>query len=95
MGTNEAIDFGAPRDMVGEEDHVELVAKHGDQPIRCRISREALEELASMADATATERLRVAQAHFDDLTDKWGYLISVGRFEPDGSVLLRTNDVRT
>jgi hypothetical protein len=61
------------------------------QRVLCRVSWEAITD--HLGDPlTESECLGAVQAHFDEITDKVGHKIATGRFEPDGSVLLRTGD---
>ncbi len=60
-----------------------------NKEIECRVTRECIEDHCgnpSGPDACFT----AAKEHFDPITDQVGYYIGLGRFEPDGSILLRT-----
>ncbi|MCH7905662.1 MAG: DUF1488 family protein [Armatimonadetes bacterium] len=64
-----------------------------NREIECRVTRECIADHCgnpSGPDACFT----AAKEHFDAITDQVGYYIGLGRFEPDGSILLRTNDWR-
>ena len=61
-------------------------------PIDCRVTLEALEEYAG--SAKVEDGLSAAQDYLIKLEDDIAVLVAVGRFEADGSVLLRASDVR-
>ena len=64
-----------------------------NRKIKCRVTRECIADHCgnpSGSDACFT----AAKEHFDVITDQVGRYIGLGRFEPDGSILLRTNDWR-
>ena len=62
-----------------------------DKPVKCRVSQECIED--NMGDPRTPEAcLDAAKAHFDAITDKVGFLIAAGRFEEDGSIVLRSAD---
>lgn len=88
------IEFGNPQDMVCESEAVRLMAHVEGKSILCRVSREALEDLDGVASYSPEELLTAAQQHFDKLTDAWGQKIAAGRFEPDGGVLLRSDNFK-
>ncbi len=63
------------------------------KPIRCRVTRECVADHCGNPngeDACFT----AAKEHFDAITDQFYHYIGFGRFESDGSVLLRTADWR-
>ena len=64
----------------------------GKQRIDCRVSMEAIEDVYGTPPNEA-RCLDAAQAHFDQLTDKFGNLIAIGRYEPDGTILVRKSDL--
>jgi hypothetical protein len=59
--------------------------------VMCRISREAIEDRYSNPP-TPSACLEAAREHFDDIAIKFSDLLAQGRFEKDGSVLLRSTD---
>ena len=65
-----------------------------NREIECRVTREYIEDHCgnpSDPDACFT----AAKEDFDAITDQVGPYIRAGRFEPDGSILLRTADWRS
>ncbi len=76
-----------------EEARFTVLDDDRNREIECRVTRECIEDHCgnpSGPDACFT----AAKEHFDAITDQVGYYIGLGRFEPDGSILLRTNDWR-
>ena len=64
-----------------------------NKKIQCRVTRECIEDHCgnpSDPDACFT----AAKKHFDAITDQVGGYITFSRFEPDGSILLRSRDWR-
>ena len=59
--------------------------------VMCRISREAIKDQYG-DPPTPTACMRVARKHFDDIAKMFNDLLARGRFEDDGSVLLRSSD---
>jgi len=57
----------------------------------CRISREAIENRYGHAP-TPTAHLQAARQHVDEIAERFDELLAQGRFEDDGSVLLRSSD---
>jgi len=88
------IKYGTSDDMYWRSDYMEarLVVTRGEQKITCRISREALSDHYG-APKTEEECFDVSRMHFDNITDIWGHMIAIGQFEPDGSVLIKTENL--
>ena len=87
------IDYGDNKDWswVGGLEEIHFTVREDGKNILCRVSREFLEDhCGNPSDPVAC--LDAAKGLFDPITDKIGRLISGRRFEPDGSVLLRTSD---
>lgn len=87
------IDFGSAEHLrynSGYEE-VRFTVFDENRRILCRVTREALEDNWSPANSN-DDPLDIAKNQFDALTDKIGELIALGRFEDDGSILLRTID---
>ena len=61
------------------------------QPVDCRISHECISDHLGDQGAGAVS-LAVAKEHFESITDIVSALIARGRYEPDGSILIRTED---
>ena len=59
--------------------------------VMCRISRKAIEDRYG-GPPTPTACVTVARQHINDISDRFGDLLTRGRYENDGSVLLRPND---
>jgi hypothetical protein len=57
----------------------------------CRISRKAIEDRYANP-RTPSACVQAAIKHFDDIVDRLSDLLAQGRFEDDGSVLLRSTD---
>jgi hypothetical protein len=57
----------------------------------CRISREAIEDRYGNPQ-TPSACVQAAKKHFNDIADRFSDLLGQGRFEDDGSVLLRSTD---
>ena len=87
------IDFGHARDMrwVGEAKEVQFSVEVGRREIFCRVSREAISN--HFGDGPWTEYLDAAKKSYDSITDRLARKILLRQFEPDGSVLLRTEDL--
>ncbi len=65
-----------------------------NREIECRVTRECIED--HFGNPSGPEAcLAAAKKEYDPITDKVGHYIGVGRFEPDGSILLRTDDWRS
>ena len=70
---------------------VEFTVDDEDRTIVCRVSRECIED--NFGNPSGPEEcLDAAKVRFDPITDLAGALIRAGRFEPDGSILIRTLD---
>ncbi len=70
---------------------VEFTVHDEGRPIVCRVSRECIED--NFGNPSSPEEcLDAAKDRFDAITDLAGALISAGRFEPGGSILIRTLD---
>ena len=84
------IDFGNARNMrwVSEVQFTVSVAR---RDFICRVSQEAIED--HYDGATGEGCLEAAKENFDDITRRAGRKILLRQFEPDGSVLLRTEDL--
>ena len=86
-GTNETWMWHVPKKEVRFE-----VSLDGT-PILCRVTRECIADHCGNPigeDACFT----AAKEHFEAVTDQVGFYITRERFEPNGSVLLRTADWR-
>ena len=59
--------------------------------VMCRISREAIED-RYLHPKTPGACVEAAREHFADIAARLGELLAQGRFEKDGSVLLRSTD---
>ena len=87
------IEFYSAQNMYWDSTHEETrlkVLKDGNS-ILCRISREAIEDHYD-SPQSAEACLDAAKQYFEEITDEFGRLIAAGRFEEDGSVLLRSRD---
>ncbi len=84
------IDFGNARNMrlVSEVQFTVSVAR---REFICRVSQNAIED--HYGSATGEGYLEAAREHFDDIAGRAGRKILLRQFEPDGSVLLRTEDL--
>ena len=89
------IDFGRARDMrwVGEVNEVQFSANVGKRDILCRVSRAAITYRLDEAPRSAEVCLEAAKKSYDSITDRLARKILLRQFEPDGSVLLRTEDL--
>ncbi len=61
--------------------------------IPCRVTRECIEDHCG-DPKSADYCFTAAKEHFDAITDQVGFYVTAGRFEPDGSVLVRSQDWR-
>jgi hypothetical protein len=59
--------------------------------VMCRISREAIEDRYGNPQSPSA-CVQAAKKHFNDIADRFSDLLAQGRFEDDGSVLLRSTD---
>lgn len=85
------VEYGSASQMrwVGSHEEIQHKIVVDGREVLCRATREYLEDrYGSLKDHSAC--LDAAQLHFDEITDAWGLLLVAGRFEPDGSILLRT-----
>ncbi len=76
-----------------EEARFTALVDDGNREIQCRVTRECIADHCgnpSGPEACFT----AAKKAFDPITDQVMHYIGVGRFEPDGSILLRTDDWR-
>ncbi|MCH8113683.1 MAG: DUF1488 family protein [Proteobacteria bacterium] len=89
------IDFGRARNMrwVGEAKEVQFSVEVGNRDILCRVSQEANGNHLGEDPRSAEEYLDAAKESFDSITNRVGRKILLRQFEPDGSVLLRTEDL--
>ena len=87
------IDFGHAGDMrwVGEAKEVQFSVEVGNREILCRVSQEAIGNHFGEGPRSAEEYLDAAKESFG--TDRLARKILLRQFEPDGSVLLRTEDL--
>ncbi len=77
----------------GGREVVEFTVHDEGRPITCRVSRECIEDnFGNPGDSGAC--LDEAKARFDAITDLIGHFIAMGRFEADGSILVRSQDWR-
>lgn len=89
------IDFGHAGDMrwVGEAKEVQFSVEVGNRDILCRVSQEAIGNHFGEGPRSAEEYLDAAKESFGSITDRLARKILLRQFEPDGSVLLRTEDL--
>ena len=94
------IDFGHAGDMrwVGEAKEVQFSVQFSVEVgrreiILCRVSQEAISNHFGEDLRTAEDCLDAAKESFDGIADRLGRNILLRQFEPDGSVLLRTEDL--
>ncbi len=78
---------------VGEAKEVQFSVEVGRREILCRVSREAISNHFGEDLRTAEDCLDAAKESFDGITDRLGRKILLRQFEPDGSVLLRNEDL--
>ena len=75
----------------GSREVIEFTVLDEARPILCHLSRECIED--NFGNPSGPEEcMDAAKDRFDAITDLAGALISAGRFEPDGSILIRTLD---
>ena len=87
------IDFGTNETWVwnGTFEEVHFWVYDGGRRVMCRVSQECIED--NLGNPGSPEScLDAAKAHFDTITDKVMLLIAAGRFERDGSILIRNTD---
>ena len=70
---------------------VQFIILDDGQPITCRVSQKCLEDNCSCPPVAAS-LLGTAKDNFKHITDRVSRLIRLGRFEPDGMILLRSSD---
>ncbi len=63
----------------------------GGSPVTCRVSRECLEDHCGDPKSPG-EFLDAAKKNTEAITDVVQLLIQSGRYEPDGSILVRSTD---
>ncbi len=88
-----AFDFGSAEywRWDGSRDCVYFFVRQGAGPIPCRLSLECIEDnMGNPLGAAAT--LAAAKDHFDQANQIVGQLIEDKRFEPDGSIMIRSED---
>ncbi len=76
---------------VGELDAAEFTITVDGIPVICRVSRECLEDHCGVPK-TAGEFFDAAKGNFQAITDRLPDLIAGSRYEPEGSILVRTTD---
>ncbi len=73
----------------GSREVVEFTVLDEARPILCHLSRECIED--NFGNPKGSDAcLDAAKERFDPITDLVGAMIRIGRFEPDGSILIRT-----
>jgi len=88
------VKLGNRYSLVNEVDNVRLDVIDGEELIQCRVSQEALAEMARQYQLeTNGNALNIAQECFDCLTWLWMKKIRLGTREEDGSILLRSRDI--
>ena len=93
------LDFGSNEDWLWDRDRGRAVVQfnvtdhESGQQFLCRISAECITEHCGNPTTDAA-RLDAAKAHFDQITDIARHLHTIGRFEPDGTILVRSSDWR-
>ncbi len=91
------INYGSAKDWQwdGGREVVQFTAYRNGEPIICRVSKECIVDNCGNPD-TPEAILDAAKQHFDQITDKIGHLIGLGRFfeevQPRKIVLLKTAD---
>ncbi len=78
---------------VGEAKEVQISVEGGRREILCRVSQEAISNHLGEDLRTAEDCLDAAKGSFDSITDRLARKILLRQFEPDGSVLLGTEDL--
>ena len=95
-GTAMTIDCGSAENWRSNFDRMTVDFKVLDdgKPITCRVTRECIND--NFGDPqTDDDRLDAAKARFDQITDIAMMLIRAGRFEEDGSIIIRGRDWRS
>ena len=75
----------------GVREVVEFTVHDEGRPIVCRVSYECIRDNFGTPDGPGA-CLDTAKLHSEEIEDCIGDLILRGRFEPDGSILIRTLD---
>jgi hypothetical protein len=70
---------------------VRFCAWQNSEVVMCRISRKAIEDLYGDAPSPRAY-VQVTRQHVYDICNRFGGLLTQGRYENDGSVLLRPTD---
>ena len=70
---------------------VEFTVEADGNSILCRVSKECIADHCG-DPAAIGDFLGAAKRHFDEITDKVAHFITIGRFESDGSILLKSAD---
>ena len=78
---------------VGEANKVQFSVEVGRRAILCRVSQKAISNHFGEDLRTAEDCLDAAKESFDSITDRLGRKILLRHLEPDGSVLLRNEDL--
>ena len=87
------IDYQSAKDWrwVIDAEEVQFTAVYGGLEILCRVTRDCIEDHCGNP-ATSDACFTAAKEHFGIITDQIGIRIAAGQFQPDGSVLLRSQD---
>ena len=89
FGTNEDWLWDGSRDVF----QFNVTIHETGQQIICRVTEECITD--HCGNPTTDEAcLDAAKEHFNQVTDLVGHLIAIGRFEPDGTILVRSSDWR-
>jgi hypothetical protein len=93
MANQPSIRFMTANDVVwnGYRDSAQLVVYVDGKRIRCRVSPDCI-DVHCGAPPNALGRAEAARANFEAITERVTRLIAVRRFEPDGTILLRSTD---
>lgn len=89
-------EFGTNEDWRwdGSREAVQFTVRVNARQVVCCISKECIAD--NFGDpSTDAECLDAARVRFDQITDLAGRLITAGRFEADGAILIRSSDWRT
>ncbi len=76
-----------------ERDVVRFEGRDGDRRIACAISGEALEDHFGARGTGHRQRLAAFHAHRDEIEDQARRKYTAAWLEPDGSVLIRSQDL--
>ncbi len=74
-----------------ERDEAVFTVEQDGRPVHCRVTLESLEEYAG--GATVHDGLSAVHEYLLEIEEDVGFLVEAGRFESDGSVLLRASDL--